>query len=360
VLLGFSAGAVLGVVFFDVLPEALAAPATVVPVTVATAAGFLAFFALERATALHSAREHPHARGSHDTELGVLAAAGLSVHSFLDGVAIGIGFQTSSEMGLVISLAVITHDFNDGLNTVTVMLAHGNPLRRSLSWLLVDMLTPLVGAASTLLFRLPETVLPWMLDGRYAGGLPRHTCPSSLSCRAPSAERIVGPAVRPDQLGRLRRSPFQMSKHHRWKRMVVRSGKSHSHSMSGAAIGRPQAAQTEPLPGPHQVTRHSTQGNRPPASRSRMVARTDSASGISSSASRNRSSTASARTMPWSRQASRSGAGMSKTGGPSYADRRAARTKSKRASLLPSRSSTFMTRSGLKIPSRALAASPGK
>ena len=162
-LLGFSAGAVLAVVFFDILPEVFSARGAPGSVMLAGAAGFLAFFALERYTALHKSREHPHRAQAHEAELGVLGAAGLAVHSFLDGVAIGIGFQASSEIGIVIALAVIAHDFTDGLNTVNVVLAHGNPLRRSVMWLLVDMLTPILGAASTLLFALPESLLPWML-----------------------------------------------------------------------------------------------------------------------------------------------------------------------------------------------------
>ncbi len=162
-LLGFSSGAVLGVVFFDVLPEVFSSASMPTYVMLAAAAGFLTFFALERYTALHRAREHPHRAEEHEAELGVLGAAGLSVHSFLDGVAIGIGFQASSRLGLIIALAVITHDFSDGLNTVSVLLAHGNPLRRSVAWLLVDMVTPLLGAASTLLLRLPESLLPWIL-----------------------------------------------------------------------------------------------------------------------------------------------------------------------------------------------------
>src|SRR5205807_2163436 len=51
-LLGFSAGAVLAVVFFDILPEVFAAPSAPTHVMLAAAAGFLAFFALERYTAL--------------------------------------------------------------------------------------------------------------------------------------------------------------------------------------------------------------------------------------------------------------------------------------------------------------------
>lgn len=87
-LLGFSPGAVLAVVFFDVLPEVFATRNTDSPIMLAAAAGFLAFFGLERYTALHRSREHAHRAGEHEAELGVLGAAGLSLHSFLDGVAI--------------------------------------------------------------------------------------------------------------------------------------------------------------------------------------------------------------------------------------------------------------------------------
>jgi zinc transporter ZupT len=162
-LLGCSAGAVLGVVFFDVLPEVFSLETRSPSVMLGAGAGFLAFFALERITALHAGREHEHVDTAHQTELGLLGAAGLCVHSFFDGVAIGISFQASPKIGLVIALAIIAHDFSDGLNTVTVVLAHGNPVRRSVAWLLVDMVAPVVGAASTLLFTFPPEALPWVL-----------------------------------------------------------------------------------------------------------------------------------------------------------------------------------------------------
>jgi ZIP family zinc transporter len=162
-LLGFSAGAVLGVVFFDVLPEVFALAAQSPSVMLGVATGFLAFFALERLTAMHRAREHEHEASVHQTELGILGAAGLCVHSFLDGIAIGISFQVGPQVGLLIALAIIAHDFSDGLNTVTVVLAHGNPVRSSVAWLLIDMVAPVLGAASTLLFAFPPGTLPWVL-----------------------------------------------------------------------------------------------------------------------------------------------------------------------------------------------------
>ena len=93
-LLGFSSGAVLAVALFDILPEvfALGGP-SYMPIV---ALGFLAFFGLERYTALHRAREHVHTDAAHEPELGALSAAGLVVHSFLDGVAIGVGFKVTA------------------------------------------------------------------------------------------------------------------------------------------------------------------------------------------------------------------------------------------------------------------------
>ncbi len=160
-LLGFSSGAVLGVALFDILPEvfALDGGSSYMPIV---ALGFLAFFGLERYTAMHRPREHAHAIAAHEQELGALTAAGLALHSFLDGVAIGVGFQASLQMGLLIALGVIAHDLSDGLNTVTVVLAHGNPLKRAIFWLTIDMITPVIGAATTLLFNL-KGLLPFVL-----------------------------------------------------------------------------------------------------------------------------------------------------------------------------------------------------
>jgi zinc transporter, ZIP family len=162
-LLGFSSGAVLGVALFDILPEIVlvgGSPANLMPLV---GTGFLAFFALERLTALHRGREHAHMAERHEQEMGAVAAAGLAFHSFLDGFAIGVGFQSSVAVGLLIALAVITHDLSDGLNTVTVVLAHENPVRRAVGWLLVDMSTPVLGAITATLIPLSVTVVPWLL-----------------------------------------------------------------------------------------------------------------------------------------------------------------------------------------------------
>ncbi|HSP65624.1 MAG TPA: ZIP family metal transporter [Candidatus Deferrimicrobium sp.] len=171
-LLGFSSGAVLGVALFDVLPELIArsqvAGIAVAQAMLFVAVGFLAFYILETFTALHRGPGHGHEHGRQSTEVGMVAAAGLSFHSFLDGVAIGVGFKTDLRLGVAIGIAVLAHDFTDGLNTVTVVLAHGNSLRRAVRWLLVDATTPLLGATVALVAPLPNGILPYIL-GSFVG-----------------------------------------------------------------------------------------------------------------------------------------------------------------------------------------------
>jgi ZIP family zinc transporter len=92
--------------------------------------------------------------------LGVIS---LSAHSFLDGVAIGLAFQVSVAIGTVVAIAVLAHDFSDGINTVNIILKNQGGSRLALRWLVVDALAPVAGAASTMFFTLPEKSLSVIL-----------------------------------------------------------------------------------------------------------------------------------------------------------------------------------------------------
>lgn len=157
-ILGFSAGAVVGVALFDLLPEAMALggkyhdPAHL---ALFIACGFLAYLVLDRLVLIHPHGHDEHDHG-HNEARGVFGATTLSVHSFLDGAAIGIGFQASPAVGVIVAAAVIAHDFSDGINTVGFILKNGGQWRSAMRWLIVDAAAPVIGAASTLLFRIPE------------------------------------------------------------------------------------------------------------------------------------------------------------------------------------------------------------
>jgi zinc transporter ZupT len=161
-ILGFSAGAVVGVALFDLLPEAISLGGRfhdASTVALYVAAGFLAYLVIDRLILLHP-QEH-----SHDAmqTRGAFGASALSAHSFLDGVAIGVGFQASPAVGLIVAAAVLTHDFSDGINTVSFILKNGGGWRRALPWLLLDAAAPVLGAASTLLFRIADGAIGLVL-----------------------------------------------------------------------------------------------------------------------------------------------------------------------------------------------------
>ena len=118
-VLGFSAGAVIGVAFFDLMPEALELATKKYPISTVTsimAGGFLLFMLLSRLFILHPQNREESASEARD-QAGNLGAASLSVHSFLDGIGIGLAFQVSPAVGIIVGAAVLAHDFSDGINT---------------------------------------------------------------------------------------------------------------------------------------------------------------------------------------------------------------------------------------------------
>ena len=172
-IMGFTAGVLVGLVAFDLLPEIFALITehntdSVGPM-LALVGGFLLFHIAEKSMLIHHAHEDEYTDNKHPT-VGILSALALSGHSFLDGVGIGLGFQVNTAVGIVVAIAVVAHDFTDGLNTVTLMLVNHNTNRRAFGLLLLDAIAPVLGALSTLLFTIPAAWLPIYL-GFFAGFL---------------------------------------------------------------------------------------------------------------------------------------------------------------------------------------------
>lgn len=142
--IALTGGVVVAVALFHVLPEAIETVGDPQRVGMLVGAGFVFFFLAERALVLHHRDddEHVHAHA----QVGALGAAGLSLHSFIDGLGIGIAFGLSTETGLLVFVAVVAHDFADGLNTVGFVLRQSGDRARAIRWLAVDAVAPLLGA----------------------------------------------------------------------------------------------------------------------------------------------------------------------------------------------------------------------
>ncbi len=162
-ILGFSAGAVVAVAFFDLMPEAIdlgSKQYEAGTILSFVALGFLLYLVLDRLLVLHS---HAHEESEHAESRAHIRAGSLSIHSFLDGVGIGLAFQVSPAVGLVVAAAVLAHDFSDGINTVNVVVRHGGTFKKALRWLVVDALAPVFGILVTMLFVVSQESLGLIL-----------------------------------------------------------------------------------------------------------------------------------------------------------------------------------------------------
>src|SRR2546423_11633042 len=165
-IMAASAGLLIGVAFLDLIPEvvdlahqyAIAMRSLMVTVIV----GFVAIFLLEKLTIIHSEKQHD--SPGHHHHVGLVGALGLSFHSFLDGLAIGVAFEAGPRTGLVVLLAVVAHDFADGLNTVTFMLATKNNPTRTGALLFIDAIAPVAGAFTAGLFRVDPRIVAFQLS----------------------------------------------------------------------------------------------------------------------------------------------------------------------------------------------------
>jgi ZIP family zinc transporter len=171
-LLGLTAGVVIGVVAFDLLPEifkSVGHGVTDREAMIALVVGFLAFHVVEKSILIHHSQEHEY-EVHHHPQVGIASALALSGHSFLDGLGIGLGFQAGNAVGITVAIAVIAHDFADGLNTVTLMMVNHNNRRRAFLMLLLDAFAPVVGAIVGTLVHISDTGLTLYL-GFFAGFL---------------------------------------------------------------------------------------------------------------------------------------------------------------------------------------------
>ncbi len=159
-LLSFSAGVMLGAAFFHMLPEAAAgAGLSAIPFVLV---GFLFLFLLERFVLVHvcaepgpaaavaqgaiaafdpggasdpggAAGHHPHAGTGCDVHtLGLAAFVGLSLHTLVDGFALGAA-SSERALGFLVFLAILAHKIPSSFSLSSILRAEGYSRRRALA-----------------------------------------------------------------------------------------------------------------------------------------------------------------------------------------------------------------------------------
>lgn len=171
--LGFTAGLIIGLVAFELLPEIfnVAQKQTLDfkwPM-ISLVVGFLFIHIVEKLVLVHSGQEKRYGPHSHP-RVGKISAIALCGHSFLDGLSIGLAFQVNYTVGTAVAFAVIGHRFADGFNTTNVMLRHENEKNSAKLILYISAAMPLLGLLAANFFSPSESFLAIYL-GFFAGFL---------------------------------------------------------------------------------------------------------------------------------------------------------------------------------------------
>lgn len=166
-IIAAGAGIRIGAAYFDLIPESVEQLGGSLDLAmIFTALGFLGFYAIEKLTALHvgheTATELEHGDSAH-RHVGFIGSIGMSLHSFLDGVALAAGLAVGGGLGLVIAFVVVVHRFSDGIGIVSLLLASRTPRNEIYRWVGLVALAPVIGVIVGLLLPVPDQVLGGML-----------------------------------------------------------------------------------------------------------------------------------------------------------------------------------------------------
>ncbi len=168
-LIAFSIGVLLAASLTEIIPESLELHPQALLIVLGT---FFLFYVLEHSVVAHhhhlasdegrvTRDEFSDTNREQHVPVEKLAFVGLAVHSLVDGLAIGVGFEVSVALGIIATLAVILHEVPEGIVTLSLFL-HANYQRRRAVVLtaIVALATPVGAIATTLV---PGAFSPTML-----------------------------------------------------------------------------------------------------------------------------------------------------------------------------------------------------
>jgi zinc and cadmium transporter len=140
VLIGLSAGALMGGAFLHLLPEA-AEKQSGLDVYLFVLVGFILFFLIEKVL---------HWRHCHKGECDVhtfqyMNLVGDSIHNFIDGLIMAASFVVSFPLGITTTIAIATHEIPQEIGDFGVLLYGGFSKKRAITLNFVVALTAVIG-----------------------------------------------------------------------------------------------------------------------------------------------------------------------------------------------------------------------
>ncbi|MCM8783913.1 MAG: ZIP family metal transporter [Candidatus Omnitrophica bacterium] len=149
ILVGFSAGGLIGGSFLHLLPEALEETKEANFVFLNVILGFIIFFILER----YFRWRHCHKGGKCENHpFTYLNLLGDGIHNLGDGLVLGVSFFTDLKLGFVTTLAIILHEIPQELGDFGVLIFGGFSRTKALILNFISALSAVLGTALGFLF----------------------------------------------------------------------------------------------------------------------------------------------------------------------------------------------------------------
>jgi|SRR3989338_3791652 len=140
-MVSFSAGALLGAAFLDLLPEAIESgfkQSTSIFILI----GILSFFIIEKFLHWH----HHHTGNKEIHAFAYLDLIGDSVHNFTDGAIIATSFMNSTTLGVITTIAVIAHEIPQEIGDFALLIHGGFSVAKANFFNFLTALTAFFGA----------------------------------------------------------------------------------------------------------------------------------------------------------------------------------------------------------------------
>jgi zinc and cadmium transporter len=136
-----AAGVILGVAFLGLVPETRMLNPGALPFILA---GFLALYLVETVVIFHGGAEM-HYEGVHGhvhSPRGWSVFSGLFLHSLIDGIVIGVGFEVNELVGVIAAASVAIHKLPEGAITFSLLINRISRRNATILSLLVALAAP--------------------------------------------------------------------------------------------------------------------------------------------------------------------------------------------------------------------------
>ena len=163
-LVSFAAGALLGDVFFHLMPEITEEIGFTIKVSLYILAGIGVSFIVEKIVRWRHCHVHEAAHQHKVHPFAVMNLFGDSVHNFIDGMIIAAGYFTSVPVGIATTLAVVLHEIPQEIGDFAVLIHSGYNKKKALWLNFISALMAIVGVFFALIFgSIAEAFTLWIL-----------------------------------------------------------------------------------------------------------------------------------------------------------------------------------------------------